>query len=180
MSGYYTKLKWRKQKQCVHNNIPDDIYHWLFDTGSLTEKIIKSCSGTFSIQLLSQKRTSPTPDEIQVLGLRYRSHALIRQVILSCDNKPWVYARSVIPITTLTGPLRRLSHLGDKPLGAVLFSDRSIARGKVEVTVISPGQENYKWTGIKKNHLIWGRRSIFYKSRKKLLVSEFFLPDIKK
>ena len=180
MSGYYTQLKWRKRKQCLSDKMPDDIYHWLFDPGSLTAKIISKCAGEFSVHLISQIRTSPTPDEIRVLGLRYRSHAIIRQVILNCDDKPWVYARSVIPITTLTGPLRRLAHLGNKPLGAVLFSDPSICRGEVEVSCMTASNENYKWTGIGDESLIWGRRSIFYKQRKKLLVSEFFLPDIQR
>jgi chorismate--pyruvate lyase len=178
MSGYYTQLKWRKRKQCLSDPIPAHIYRWLFDTGSLTAKIIASCSGDFRVHLISQQRTSPSPDEIRVLGLRDRSHAIIRQVILFCGERPWVYARSVIPITTLSGPLRRLAHLGNKPLGAVLFSDRSISRGEVEVTFIAQGDKNYQWTGVQGEALIWGRRSIFYKQNKKLLVSEFFLPDI--
>jgi len=178
MSGYYSQLKWRKRKQCLSDKMPYEIYHWLFDPGSLTAKIIEKCPGKFSVHLISQKRTTPTPDEIRVLGLKYRSHAMIRQVILFCDDKPWVYARSVIPVTTLTGPLRRLAHLGNKPLGAVLFSDRSILRGQVEITSIDASHENYKWMGMNSDYLTWGRRSLFYKQSKKLLVSEFFLPDI--
>lgn len=179
MSGYYTKLKWHKQKQFVSDEMPHEIYHWLFDTGSLTSKIIDLCPGRFSVKLLSQQRMTPTPDEISVLGLRHRSHALIRQVILYCDDIPWVYARTVIPISTLTGSLRRLTHLGNKPLGALLFADKSIIRGEVEATCIGPSDENYKWTGIENSCLIWGRRSVFHQQRKKLLVSEFFLPGIR-
>ena len=178
MSGYYTQLKWRNQKQCLGDKIPKDAYYWLFDPASLTSKIIEACSGKFNVHLISQKRMSPTPDEIRALGLRYRSHAIIRQVILYCDDKPWVYARSVIPVTTLKGPLRRLAHLGNKPLGAILFSDRSIVRGEVEATYIDANHENRKWLGVDTNSLIWGRRSVFYQQRKKLLVSEFFLPGI--
>jgi chorismate lyase len=178
MSGYYSQLKWQKRKQCLSTEMPFDIYHWLFDPGSLTAKIKATCPGKFRVHLISENRTTPTPDEIRALGLRYRSHAMIRQVILYCDDTPWVYARSVIPITTLTGPLRRLAHLGNKPLGAVLFSDPSILRGQVEATCMSAMHENYKLTGMNSENPIWGRRSIFYKQRKKLLVSEFFLPGL--
>ena len=180
MSGYYTQSKWRRREQCLSDQISDDIYHWLFDIGSLTAKIVETCSGQFSVRLISQKRMTPTPDEIRALGLRYRSHAIIRQVVLLCNDSPWVYARSVIPITTLTGPLRRLAHLGNKPLGAVLFSDRSISRGKVEVTAVSGQHDVLKWVDTQNEKQIWGRRSVFYKQHKKLLVSEFFLPGIKK
>lgn len=178
MSGFCTQLHWYKRKQCVALKIPDEINHWLFDSSSLTARLIERCSGKFRVELLSQKRTTPTPDEIRALGLRYRSHAIIRQVILYCDDTPWVYARSVIPITTLSGPLRRLGRLGDKPLGAVLFADRSIVRGEVEVAAIKPCHESYMWTGNKGDRLLWGRRSVFRQRRKALLVSEFFLPDI--
>lgn len=178
MSGYYSQLKWRKRNQCLDKSIPLHIYHWLFDPGSLTAKIKESCQGEFRVQLLSQKRMSPTPDEIRVLGLRYRSHAIIREVILFCEEKPWIYARSVIPVTTLKGPLRRLAYLGNKPLGELLFADRSIFRGDVEASVMSPDHDNYRWTGVQTRHVIFGRRSVFYQRRKKLLVSEFFLPSI--
>jgi chorismate lyase len=178
MSGYSSQLNWYKRKQSATLNIPDQIINWLFDPSSLTERIIENCSGCFRVHLISQKRTTPTPDEIRALGLRYRSHAIIRQVILYCDDVPWVYARSVIPMTTLKGPLRRLGSLGNRPLGAVLFSDRSIERGEVEITSMASTHSNYIWTQYKGTEEIWGRRSVFKQRRKKLLVSEFFLPNM--
>lgn len=178
MSGYKTQLNWYKRKQSITLNIPGEITHWLFDTSSLTARIINKCSGKFRVHLISQNRMTPTPDEIRVLGLRYRSYAIVRQVILYCDDVPWVYARSVIPMTTLKGPLRRLGRLGNKPLGAVLFSDRSIQRGEVEITSMPSSHSNYKWTKHKGSEIIWGRRSVFKKKQKKLLVSEFFLPSM--
>lgn len=178
MSGYYSQLRWHNKKQCCVNKAPSSIEHWLFDTGSLTAKIISCCAGSFKVHVISETRASPTPDEIKALGLRYRSQAMIRQVILYCDEKPYVYARTVIPITTLTGPLRRLANLGNKPLGEVLFADRSISRGEVEISQLKASHENYKWTQNKDHQTIWGRRSIFYQKNKKLLVSEFFMPEI--
>ena len=178
MSGYCTSLNWHKRKSSVSQKIPDEIKHWLFDSSSLTARLVEACSGRFRVELLSQERRTPTPDEIRALGLRYRSDAIIRQVLLYCDDKPWVYARSVIPITTLSGPLRRLGKLGNQPLGAVLFSDKSIVRGEVEVAAIKPCHACYAWTGNRGNEVIWGRRSVFRQRRKTLLVSEFFLPAI--
>lgn len=177
MSGYYSSLKWRKRQQCLRDKISPDIYHWLFDPESLTAKIIKSCNGKFSVHLIDQGRATPTLDEIRALGVRYRCDAIIRQVILFCDDKPWVYARSVIPVTTLKGSLKRLAYLGNKPLGAVLFADTSIIRSEVEVTSIDSSHEIYKCVDFKKEKKIWGRRSVFSHRRKRLLVSEFFLPD---
>lgn len=178
MSGYQARLKWCRRKQCLASKIPDDVKLWLFDNASLTSKIINTCEGKFRVEVLSEKRTTPTPDEIQALGLRYRSHAIIRQVILYCDNTPWVYARSVIPMTTLIGPLRRLSRLGNRPLGAVLFANKRIVRSDMEITRLSAEHPNYSWTGNAGSELIHGRRSVFTLFKKSLLVSEFFLPGI--
>ena len=84
MAGYCTQLNWHNRKRCVALNIPPEIKHWLFDSSSLTARLIESCSGKFQVKLLSQERRTPTPDEIRALGLRYRSHAIIRQVLLYC------------------------------------------------------------------------------------------------
>ncbi len=105
--------------------------------------------------------------------------AIIRQVQLLCDERPWVYARTVIPVSSLSGRLRRLTHLGARPLGAMLFADRGMRRGVVELARIRPGEMLYTdavrdlW---QTHDEIWGRRSIFRLAHKPLLVSEIFLP----
>ena len=178
MSGYRTRLRWRRREQDLISKASAEFQCWLYDDSSLTAKIINACGGNFRVEVLSERRTTPTPDEIQALGLRYRSHAIIRQVLLYCDDTPWVYARSVIPMTTLIGPLRRLSKLGNKPLGAILFSNKRIIRSHMEITGLNPEHPCYRWTQHAGNELIPGRRSIFSLYKKNVLVSEFFLPNI--
>ncbi len=178
MPSFCRRLKWRKQAECVTEKIPADIYHWLFDSSSLTAKLIHACPGKFTVKLLSQHRARPSQDESQTLNLHCRQIAVIRQVILYCDQQPWVYARTVIPVTTLKGSLRRLVNLGNQPLGAVLFADKSIQRGQVEVAVIKPCHQLLQCSGFQQKGKLWGRRSIFSKQKKNLLVSEFFLPDL--
>ena len=70
-----------------------------------------------------------------------RERAIIRQVQLMCADHPWIYARTVIPATSLRGKLQRLAHLGNRPLGAMLFADPGMQRGVVELARILPGQE---------------------------------------
>lgn len=178
MSGCRTRLRWINKKQSISADIPAHIASWLFDPESLTARLITNCGGRFSVKLLSVKRCTPTPDEIQALKLRYRSHAIIRQVLLYCDDTPWVYARTVIPMTSLRGSLQGLVKLGTKPLGAVLFADKTMQRSQIEVTVLNHQHPCYSWTGFKGKRDIWGRRSVFRLSNKPLLVSEFFLPDL--
>ena len=93
---------------------------------------------------------------------------------------PWVYARSVIPLQTLTGRLRKLRHLDSRPLGALLFSDPTMRREPLEWACI-PADTNQSLTSKLPpfDQPIWGRRSVFTLSAKPLLVCEMFLPDFK-
>lgn len=178
MSGCRSRLHWNNKKTSITADIPAEVASWLFDAESLTARLIANCNGRFSVKVLSVKRCTPTPDEIQALKLRYRSHAIIRQVLLYCDDTPWVYARTVIPMTSLRGALQGLVKLGSKPLGAVLFADKTMQRSDIEVTGLNHQHPCYNWTGVKGSQFIWGRRSVFRLSKKPLLVSEFFLPDL--
>ena len=178
MTSFCSRLKWRTRNRCSTEKIPAHIQHWLFDSSSLTAKLIAACPGRFSVELIEQKKAIPRLDEAKVLHLRSRQLAVIRQVVLHCDQQSWVYARTVIPMTTLQGSLRRLVTLGRKPLGAVLFADKSIQRGGVEVAVIKPCHQITQYLSLSLQKNMWGRRSVFSKQNKSLLVSEFFLPEL--
>ena len=121
-------------------------------------------------------------NEARQLKMRHGNYALIRQVHLLCNNQPWVFARTVIPARTLRGKQLRLARLGKKPLGAVLFADKSMQRTEMEIACILPGQPLYDLaTGHqppKQPQPIWGRRSVFFLHQRPLLVSEIFLPEI--
>lgn len=107
--------------------------------------------------------------------------AWVREVQLLCDRQPWVYARTVVPVTTLTGAQRRLAHLGDRPLGAFLFADPSMSRGPVELAPVSSGQAMFceAVAGLASEPgEIWARRSVFRVGNKPLLVTEIFLPPV--
>lgn len=178
MSGHHTRLNWCKQKRCLTAGLSKEIKSWLFDSGSLTARLIKDCPGAFSVKLVSVKRATPTPDEKAALGLKPRSQSVIREVLLCCDDMPVVYARTIIPVSSLRGALRGLALLGNRPLGAVLFADKSMYRNPVEITTLSPSHKCYHWTQNKGKEKIFGRRSVFILKSEKLLVSEFFLPEL--
>lgn len=95
-----------------------------------------------------------------------------------CHNEPWVYARSVFPLHTLTGPLRHLKQLDNRSLGSLLFKDASMKRTLFEIAAL----EARKIKAVKHtapNELLWGRRSLFYVKNKPILISEIFLSALK-
>ena len=157
------------------------IRSWLLDTSSLTQRLITHCHGQFQVEVLDESWGRPAPGELQTLGMKPGTFARIRQVRLLCDGVPWVFARTVIPYKTLKGPVRRLKMLGNRSLGEVLFADKSMSRGELEIAGITEGDYLYRTAtqGLaNKSPVIWGRRSVFSLSGKPLLVNEIFLPDL--
>ena len=154
---------------------------WLFDDGSLTRRLRKASGGDFRVEFLEQQWARPLRCERQVLGLDDRAVALIRQVRLWCSGRAVVYARTVMPRSSLVGRQRRLARLGGRPLGEQLFRDRTMSRGVMEVAEITAEQKFYEWAlGADRTvpQQLWGRRSVFTVSGRPLLVNEFFLPPL--
>jgi chorismate--pyruvate lyase len=174
-----TATYWQPRRCYRRSEIPAALAVWLLDPASLTRRLQGLCAGQFRVTILSQTRGRPRRDEARTLGMRRGGLAVIRQVELLCDEQPWVYARTVIPESSLAGRLRRLDRLGTQPLGAMLFADRGMRRGVVELARIRPGESMYADAVREPGQTqveIWGRRSIFRLAHKPLLVSEIFLP----
>ena len=172
---------WAPHPRWLRNRIPGDLRPWLLDSGSLTDRLRQACPGAFRVRVLGQHWQRPRLDEARVLGMNPARGAWVREVQLLCDGRPWVFARTVIPVTTLTGPQRRLVHLGNRPLGAFLFADPSLSRGPVELAPVMMGQAMYSdaVAGLQREPAeMWARRSVFRISGKSLLVTEIFLPPL--
>ena len=171
--------RWQPHTCFLRSALPAGLSGWLLDTASLTRRLQTLCPGQFEVRVLAQHRARPARHEALVLGMRQGTRALIREVHLLCSGTPWVYARTVIPCSSLRGRLKRLEHLGTRPLGAVLFADPGMRRGVVELSCIRPGEALHRaanaggWT----RRPVWGRRSVFTLAHHPLLVSEIFLPE---
>lgn len=133
----------------------------LTETGSLTAILKAECSDGFSVRVLKQSIQLPNHEEARRLNMRSGERAVIRDVQLLNGDTPWVFAHTVMPLTTLQRRFKYLSHMGSKPLGEALFSDPKISRGEIEIAKLND---------------IWGRRSLFHIGQHGLLVAEFFLP----
>ena len=169
---------WRPGRRWRRGQLQPGLRDWLLDASSLTRRLQQHCGGDFRVRLDWQGWARPALDECRVLGLHRRQHALIREVHLLCGDTPQVFARTVIPRSSLRGRERRLAHLGERPLGAVLFADPRMQRGEVEIARIEPGAALYVHAlggEGPDSGPIWGRRSLFWLGRRPLLVSEIFL-----
>ena len=171
-------LRWQSSQRLRRALLPDDWRSWLLEPGSLTQRLRHCCGGRFHVELLGQQLQRPLRDEAEALGRPPHELALVRQVRLCCDDAPWVFARTVIPLPSLNSGLKRLDQLGSRPLGELLFSDPGMQRSIVEVSRLWPGHPLHPLSGAAPDTPLWGRRSVFTLYRCPLLVSEFFLPQL--
>jgi len=172
--------RWKPHRCYPNSALPGSLRGWLLDTASLTLRLQQLCPGRFRVRLLSQAWGRPFLDEARLLEMPADALALLRQVQLLCGGQPWVYARTVMPVASLSGRLQRLAHLGTRPLGGMLFADPGMRRGGLQLARLGAGQALHAAATC---HLasqpaeVWGRRTVFRLDGKPLLVSEIFLPD---
>lgn len=169
-------------RRCVRAaRVPLASRSWLYNDDSLTARLKTGCTGKFRVEILKQCFARIQRNEEQALGMPHRQYALLREVYLYCGDVRVVYARSLIPLSTLTGRQKRLASLGDRPLGGFLFACPSMQREEIELAELGEGDLIYDHALNNINDrpkTIWGRRSIFRLAGKPLLVAEIFLPDI--
>lgn len=173
--------KWQPAGMPSKLDLPPGLMDWMMDRGSLTRQVINACGGRFRVRVIRQQWDRAFPSESDLLGIKPRQRCMLREVQLHCDDTPWVFARTLIPATSLIGAARRLAHLGEKPLGAVLFADRDVRRGMSQFACILPPHELFRHAtegmGQRPDEL-WGRRTVFHVSGRPLLVNELFLPEL--
>ena len=154
---------------------------WLFDASSLTARLIALCGEDFSVQLIAQQWQKLDTEEAAAMSLKHVHSALVRQVLLCCAGTPLVYARTVIPAATIQGAQRRYANMGSRPLGAMLFADRTMRREAVQVAMLPLKHVAHKYVETDEmDEPVWGRRSVFRVAGKPILVSEYFLPALLK
>ena len=173
---------WAPWRRLSYGNVPPGTREWLCDKGSLTARLKAHSRGRFRVRVLSQGWGRPLLSEQKFLGMRPGERAVIREVELLCGGTPWVFARTLIPARSLQGAARRLTHLGDRPLGEVLFKDPNMQRGEVQMARITGRHRLFSRATqhLRRADEIWGRRSLFRLAGKPLLVNEIFLPSIPK
>lgn len=172
-------IDWADLSSIPYGDIPEFWAGWLADRGSLTQRLVDASNYQFSVNVLSQLEMIPNHAENKVLNVGASEPALIRQVVLSGQETPWVFARSIMPLSTLKGRLAALRNINNKPLGAILFNDPSMTRSIVQVTHTTADTLEVPNHICNSNTLLWGRRSVFFLDQKPLLVSEIFLPTFK-
>ncbi|WOJ92417.1 chorismate lyase [Congregibacter variabilis] len=165
---------WRREEQ-LSTALLAPVRSWLLDDGSLTQHLLNT-GKQFSLERWHQCWEAPRPDERKLLQMPLKELAMVRQIVMRLDSNAVVYARSVFPISTLNGPLRRLRRLHNKSLGAFLFSRPDMRRSPFQIALLA-GDAPYLPESLHQDTEAWARRSCFEVADKPMLVSEVFLKD---
>lgn len=175
-----SRLESRWKANPAHAGAPSYLRPWLTDPGSLTARIVARCTD-FRVDVLREARVQPIGDERTLIGLPAGRHAWIREVLLIADGVPVVFAHSVLAPRDLTGAWHMARAIGSRPLGAALFADPGIRRGPLQSARIVATDPLHRMvvaaTGADLP-MLWGRRSLFSRLERPLLVTEVFLPAI--
>jgi len=158
--------------------IDDYLQDWLLDPSSLTARLKKHCQ-KFRVQVLGQK-IQPCSEMESNADIRQGEDVLVREVLLFCDEQPQVFARSLLPLSSLTGDEKKLAQLGTQSLGQVLFNHPNLIRKNIELSSFDEKSSVSflaKHCQLPERETLWGRRSVFVLDDKPLMVAEVFLPQ---
>ena len=151
---------------------------WLAEPGLLTERLRACCEGTTGLRIITQSEAPLASNDAAVLRTTDAA-AFVREIELTCDGRPWVFAQTLVPQATL-GRQRWLGTLGRAALGERLAAVTGLERGPLEFARLVPGDGLYH-RALRECQdppsTLWARRSWFAIGGDRLLVQEVFLPE---
>jgi len=172
-------IDWQPAHGGILVQMPENLGSWLGDDGSLTRKLVALSKDQFEVQVLRQEVATPGAAEANALKMTQQTPVMIREVVLKGRGRPWVFARSILPMTTMTGRLAGLRTLSNQPLGELLFQDPSMTREALEAACLPARILSVPAALAAGDEPLWARRSVFFLDQKPLLVSEVFLSEFK-
>ncbi|NRD71723.1 chorismate lyase [Shewanella sp. VB17] len=169
---YGEAIQWLSPDQT--NQLPTSpLTDWLLSNGSLTQKLRSHCV-EFEVKILAEDMLAPFNGECLTANQSW-----VREVLLCLDGIPWIFARTLIPISLFQQQQFNFVNLGTRPLGELLFSSDTFSLGKIEIAHFTPC---HKLTQLlapleqTPTQELWGRRRYFCHHDEQLIVSEIFLP----
>ncbi|UDF36359.1 UNVERIFIED_ORG: chorismate lyase [Shinella sp. XGS7] len=159
---------------------------WLRAPGSLSRRLA-ALGQKYEVRVLRQTVAPLRAAEKRALGLPPRGCTVVREVILSVDGRPLVWARSALHGAALAGPWKALKGLGSKPLGHLLYADPRVRRSELQPRRLARHGHTWRqmagqWeaaTGAPPStQMLWSRNSVFTRHGAQLRVMELFAPDL--
>jgi chorismate--pyruvate lyase len=158
---------------------PREARGWLTELGLLTERVRSRCHGTFVLRIVDERLDLLSPADAAALEVADLS-AFVREIELTCDDRPQVFAQTLVPSATLTAQ-PWLAQLGDTALGPRLASLGGALRDPLEYARLSPGEPlcgRALHDSDPGRVGLWARRARYRLGPHCLVVQEVFLPEV--
>lgn len=153
--------------------------YWLTRSGALTAGLRQL--GQVKIHILNESPSQMSEEDRIALYLSQSTVIWVREIVMSIDELPCVWARSITPLAASQSVWRGIRHLNTRPLAEILYHDPRIYRGSFSITRIHPASVLYRklhrYFPHQAQQAHYARRSIFHKNNMPLMVTECFLPD---
>ena len=170
--------RWTARLDECQPAVPPSAAAWLREPGLLTERLRACCAGRPGLSLISEADAPLAPEDAAALQASGDA-AFVREIELTCDGRPWVFAQTLIPRATLDRH-RWLSSLGRAALGERLAAVPGLKRGPLEFSRLVAGDGLYRRALRERPDpppAHWARRSWFEIAGDRLMVQEVFLPE---
>lgn len=134
------------------HKIPEHLKSWLYASGSLTQQLTKLGGGQFHVEPLEQHFQRLNLNDAMWLGASHQHTSWVRESYLyGSETQPWVKAKSIFPILSVQKRARIFQHIGNKPIGTLLFQ-RTNPSCQRRIIFLNEGwtrQSCYTWHGCK-------------------------------
>ena len=174
-------MKRSQWRACLPGSLRDPLLRsWLSEPGSLTARCQGACS-RFRVRLLRYDRGRALADE-SAGTVGGRQPAWVRVVVLECDGCPVIFAHTTLSTATRGRLSRWMEGLGDRSLGSLLFAHPGFRRERIEYLRLDHRHPLYRRAAAvaEVDGGLWARRSLHRFSAQRVLVTEVFLPAIRR
>ena len=159
--------------------VPEPLREWLSDDGLLTRKLQQACGENFQFVLCGQHQSEIDSAQADYLAIT-KGSALLREIALMCTDRCCVFARTLVPESTLSRHAW-LADLDAKPLGETLRARDDWTRSEFDFARLVAGDSLYASASDQSRNTpaeLWARRSHFRLGECPMLVYEVFMPEI--
>ena len=92
--------RWTARLDECRPEAPPAAAAWLAEPGLLTERLRACCNGQTGLTVVSEADAPLAAQDAEVLQAAGNA-AFVREIELTCDGRPWVFAQTLIPQATL-------------------------------------------------------------------------------
>lgn len=173
VSTQQSQFAWQSEL-CQH--LKEVERYWLSRPGALTEGLRKV--GDLDIQVLREYVDYADTDDATPLNLRPKQAIWAREILMSINQRPAIFARSITELTASRDAWQGVRTINQRPLADILYHDPEISRSRFESarlgSNLSLQQALDRYGDITEAELL-ARRSTFIRANQGLTVNEVFL-----